>query len=258
VRILTYNIYGMQGYPAEAAQVDLGQHGGETHVSHFASTLAALDIDVIALQEGVTQPIARGLAQRLNMHLATFPSPTAYPGHVLSRWPIIESRTFSHVDPQEPVPLFSRTAGAALLQGPHGEQLWIVDLHLHPGDVEIRAREGDLLRSRLERLLAECPHAVVLGDFNSAVEEPGVHSHLESLKFTNAMTAVGGGLQLTMDTAGINEWIIDHIYVSPNLTTHLVDAQVIRDEGFRTDAPRPEGRWDASDHLPVRATLQWP
>lgn len=37
-------------------------------------------------------------------------------------------------------------------------QLWVVCLHLHPGDADLRAHEGDLLRARLEGLLGSCGH----------------------------------------------------------------------------------------------------
>ena len=257
MRIISYNIYGMQGYPAESAQSDLGPHGSPAHVEHFAQVLQSFGADVIALQEGVTQSLARDLARQLSMHLATFPSPTAFPGHVLSRWPVVESRTFSHVSADEDVPPFSRTAGAALLEGPD-LRLWIVNIHLHPGDLDLRAREGDLLHDRLSALVAETKHAIVLGDFNSAVDEPGIHVHLRDMGFLNTMENADGGLQLTMDTAGIREWIIDHIYLSPSLSPGLTHARIIRDEGFRTDSPRPNGQWDHSDHLPVCAELDLP
>jgi exonuclease III len=59
-----------------------------------------------------------------------------------------------------------------------------------------------------------------------------------------------------MDTAGINPWKIDHIYVSAALGSALASAAVIRASGFRTMTPtRPAGTWDHSDHLPVRADL---
>jgi endonuclease/exonuclease/phosphatase family metal-dependent hydrolase len=258
MRIITYNIYGMQGYPAEVAATVLGPRGSETHLAHYARTLDGLAADIIVLQEGVQQTVARDLARLLQRHLATFVSPTAFPGHILSRFPILESRTFSHVHAEEDVPPFSRNAGAALLEVAQDQHLWIVDVHLHPGDIDMRQREADQLRGRLEGLLGECANAIVLGDFNCPVEEGGIHTHLVELGFTNAMQAVGGGLQLTMNTAGIRDWIIDHIYVSPDMTPTLREATVIRDPGFRTDPPRPDGCWDHSDHLPVRADLDWP
>ena len=154
------------------------------------------------------------VAKRMGYFLATHPSPIAWPGHVLSRFPILESRTFSHADPCVDVPPFSRTAGASLVQINEGERLWIVDVHLHPGDVELRKVEGKLLRERVEALLIDTPNVVVLGDFNSEVDE-AVHEYLRELGFVNAMEQVGGGIQATMDTVGIQTHYIDHLYFSP-------------------------------------------
>ena len=133
------------------------------------------------------------MARRCGWHLATFPSPQSWPGHVLSRFPIVESRTFSHAVADGSLPRFSSTAGAALLQVSDDLQLWVVCLHLHPGDADLRAREGELLRARLEGLLGSCGNAIVLGDFNCDLGEP-VHRHLEDLGFVNAMAVAGGGL----------------------------------------------------------------
>lgn len=257
MRIVTWNVLGLTGYPRDIAPDAIDVPGSEKNCAHFASVFGDLNADIIALQEGVTHKTAQDIASRLGAHLATFPSPINWPGHVLSRYPIIESRTFSHAVPAESVPRFSRTAGAALLQVSESQHLWVVCVHLHPGDTDLRAHEGDLLRERLEQLRQVCDNVVVLGDFNCDVSEP-VHQHLRELGFANAMEAVGGGLQLTMDTDGVKPWKIDHIYVSDELASTLVSAEVFRESGFRTDPPRPEGVWDHSDHLPVRTDLDWP
>lgn len=254
MRIVTWNVLGLTGYPPAVAAESIGRPGDERNSDHFAAVFDALGADILALQEGVSQGVARDVARRLGRHLATFPSPGHWPGHVLSRFPILESRTFSHVDPGSDTPPFSRTAGAALLALPDERRLWIVCVHLHPGDVELRATEGSLLADRLRSLRSDTAEAVVLGDFNCDVSE-AVHGHLRDLGFVNAMEQAGGGLQLTMDTADIRPWSIDHIYLSAGLAASLTGAAVVRDAGFRTDPPRPEGAWDFSDHLPVRADL---
>ncbi|MDE0965903.1 MAG: endonuclease/exonuclease/phosphatase family protein, partial [Candidatus Latescibacteria bacterium] len=174
-----------------------------------------------------------------------------FPGHVLSRYPILQSRTFSHFDPTVELVPFSRTAGAALLDV-DGEQVWVVVIHLHPGDVAMREREADLLKEHVEELMPVAEQVVVVGDFNCDVEER-VHEHLKGLDFVNAMAEVGGGVQLTMDTVGINEWRIDHIYASAALAARLQHAMVVRGAGFRDDGPQVEGLWVHSDHLPVVA-----
>ena len=70
------------------------------------------------------------------------------------------------------------------------------------------------------------------------------------------MEEVGGGVQWTMDTIGIKQHKIDHIYVSQPLISRLVNARVVRDEGFRNDGPQVDGLWVHSDHLPVTANLK--
>ena len=254
MRIATYNVLGLTGYPPQEALPEVGPLGSEKHIEHFVRVFTELDSDIIALQEGVAVRQIQQVAKRMGYFLATHPSPIAWPGHVLSRFPILESRTFSHADPCVDVPPFSRTAGASLVQINEGERLWIVDVHLHPGDVELRKVEGKLLRERVEALLIDTPNVVVLGDFNSEVDE-AVHEYLRELGFVNAMEHVGGGIQATMDTVGIQTHYIDHLYFSPQLATHLVAAHVVRSDGFRHDGPQAEGCWVHSDHLPVVAEI---
>jgi endonuclease/exonuclease/phosphatase family metal-dependent hydrolase len=176
---------------------------------------------------------------------------------VLSRYPILESRVFSHTDPRQQTPPFSRTSGAALLAINDTAKLWYVNLHLHPSDVDLRVQEADIIKDRLQALQAITESIIVVGDFNSEVDEP-VHQHIKALKFANAMETVGGGIQVTMDTTGKRTHSIDHIYVSASLIPHLKSATVVRNPGFRHDGPQEKGVWVHSDHLPVVAQLDWP
>jgi endonuclease/exonuclease/phosphatase family metal-dependent hydrolase len=251
MRVATYNVLGLQGYPPGEALEAVGSCGSEAHIDHFVKVFAELDADILGLEEGVTAPMMKGISQRLGYHLATFASPTAYPGHVLSRYPILQSRVFSHFDPAVDVVPFSRTAGAALLDI-NGEQVWFVVIHLHPGDVAMREREADLLKGHVEDLMVMSQRVVVVGDFNCDIEER-VHGHLKGLGFVNAMEGAGGGVELTMDTVGIKQLRIDHIYASPLLAEGLQSAEVIRSAGFRHDGPQVAGLWVHSDHLPVAA-----
>jgi endonuclease/exonuclease/phosphatase family metal-dependent hydrolase len=257
MKIGTYNVLGLTGYPKEEGAAAIGLPGEEKNGDHFARVFGELDCDVLALQEGVTIRAMQRVAKSMNRFLATFPSPINWPGHVLSRYPIIESRVFSHLDPHEATPPFSRTSGAALLAVDGTNKLWIVDVHLHPSDADLRLREADKLKEHLQALGPDTDNIVVLGDFNSQVDEP-VHQHLKTMGFANAMETVGGGIQATMDTAGIREHHIDHIYVSHPLKSQLKSACVVREPGFRHDGPQEKGVWVHSDHLPVVAQLDWP
>ena len=256
MRVGTYNVLGLQGYPPEESAKQIGRAGSGDNAEHYTRVFTELSCDVLGLEEGVFAGHMHKIARPMERYLATFPSPTAYPGHVLSRYPILESRVFSHIDPTEEVPPFSRTAGAALL-AIDDATLWFVVLHLHPGIVEIRDREADILRDRLSDLLQITGNAIVVGDLNCEVDER-IHHHLKEMGFANAMEEVGGGIHRTMDTVGINGHSIDHIYASPSLAPHLKSAEVVRRPGFRHDGPQVDGLWVHSDHLPVVVELDWP
>jgi endonuclease/exonuclease/phosphatase family metal-dependent hydrolase len=252
VRVGTYNVLGLTGFPPAVAAAALGT--GEAREEHFAAVFGGLGCDVLVLQEGPAPDLVRRIAERLQMHVAGFASPTAYPGYVLSRAPIRESRTYAHAGPGGRDGPFSRAAGAARLDlGLQG--IWVVGLHLHPSNRVLRDREAELLEGILGDLGAG--PVVVAGDFNAPLGET-VHAIFSARGFTNAMEGAGGGVRATMDTDGIRPHAIDHIYVSPELSPALEAARVVTDPGFRAEAPAPAGTWVHSDHLPVLADLRWP
>ena len=256
MRIGTYNVLGLTGYPKDEASRAIGVPGDERNSQHFARVFSELSCDVLALQEGVAARTMQNIARSMKRSLATFPSPINWPGHVLSRYPIIESRVLSHLDPEQETPPFSRTFGVAFVSVAD-QILAVVDVHLHPSDAALRAREAEIVVARLHDITSVTENVVVLGDFNSEVDEP-VHVALKSAGFANAIETVGGGIQATMDTAGIRLHFIDHIYASPRLALYLKSAHVVRDPGFRHDGPQKPGVWVNSDHLPVVAELAWP
>ena len=256
MKIGTYNVLGLTGYPKNEGRAAIGAPGEDSNCEHFARVFSELGCDILALQEGVTVRTMQNIARAMNRHMATFPSPIDWHGHVLSRFPILESRVFSHFDPTQQTPAFSRTIGAALLAVGE-EMLWIVDVHLHPGDIELRITEGRILKNRLEELERATKNIIVLGDFNSEVHEE-VHQLIKALGFANVMENSGGGIQTTTDTVGIRHHSIDHIYVSSPLIPNIRSAAVIRDQGFRNDGPQTQGVWVHSDHLPVIASLDFP
>ena len=114
MQIGTYNVLGLKGYPSEESSVEIGNPGDESNASHFVQVFTDLSCDILALQEGVAIHTIQRIAHQMNCYLASFPSPINWPGHILSRYPILESRIFSHSDPTQANPPFSRTSGAAL------------------------------------------------------------------------------------------------------------------------------------------------
>lgn len=210
MRVGTYNVLGITGFPKEAGTAALGGPDSPERIAHFVDAFAQLNTDILHLEEGVTLAMAQQLADGMGRYVATFASPMDWSanglgqgctGHVLSRFPILESRTWSHHPPVSAGPtdagtpragvgssvadggvVFSRTAGAALLDVGNGATVWAVTLHLHPGDVPMRNAEAALVALKIPELLAVSPNVLVCGDFNCTIDE-AVHGVLKRLGF---------------------------------------------------------------------------
>ena len=255
MRIGTYNVLGLTGYPREEAEKTIGDRLSQDATNHFIKVFQELNCDILGLQEGVTFPKIQRIAVGMGMNLATFPSPVAWPGHLITKFPILESRTFSHTTPHAADLPLSRCAGAVLLDPDNHTLMWVMVIHLHPSREELRDLEAEILQNHIKKMLDDTDQFIIMGDFNCEVHEQ-IHTYLKELKFSNVMEEVGGGVQWTMDTIGIKQHKIDHIYVSQPLISRLVNARVVRDEGFRNDGPQVDGLWVHSDHLPVTANLK--
>lgn len=92
MRIGTYNILGFHGYPPAEAMKELGDPDSEKTALHFQRVFEELSCDILALQEGVPMRQIQRVALSMGMNLATFPSPKSWHGHLLTKYPILESR----------------------------------------------------------------------------------------------------------------------------------------------------------------------
>jgi endonuclease/exonuclease/phosphatase family metal-dependent hydrolase len=157
VAIMTYNILA----------------GGGPRLDCIEQVIHAAGADLIGVQE-VTRPacLAR-LAERLGMHDAVGWSPSGWHVGMLSRWPILSSRSHSG-------PMLTRALLEAVVELPGGERLSVFTTHLpamfsdrRRGE-ERRLRELDVILGHLraaglaglEEGAPEHPQ-VLLGDFNS-------------------------------------------------------------------------------------------
>jgi endonuclease/exonuclease/phosphatase family metal-dependent hydrolase len=254
MRIGTYNVYGLRGYPEAVAAPVLGDPESATAAAHFRAVFQELSCDVLALQEGVSHRQMQQIAAALDLHVATFRSPLHWPGHLLSRYPILESRTLSHASLIAAARPFSRMAGAVLLSLPPDRRLWVVAVHLHPRSQTLRRREATIVRRTVQAGLRTTDQVVVLGDFNSAPPEP-IHQALRELGFQSAIETVGAGHQPTFDATNQIQLALDYVYVSAALAPRLRSAIVVRSPGFYADVA---ASWVHSDHMPVVVELAWP
>lgn len=261
MRIGTYNILGFTGYPADEAAKELGGPSSPKTVAYFAGVIRELACDVLVLEEGtLDQAMLLQLAKTLGVRAATIPAARKWPVQLLTRYPILESRAYSHIAPGDIEPNaqpYSRALGAIKVKV-EGSDWWFIGLHRHPSLPKLREQETALLMERVDGLSRECKNIVVAGDFNGPVSE-SFHDAFRRRGFVNAMEKAGGGIAATADTFGLaRKNYIDHIYLSPALAPFLTGAQVVRAPRFRDDGPPRKGFWVNSDHLPVLADLTLP
>lgn len=251
VRICTYNMYDFHGWPRELVGSDLGTRWGEKRLQHFADVIKGLDCDVLGVQEGATHDWLKRLSHATDLDVALFYRSTVLPGAVFTKHNIVEERDFRDGEKTGSIP-YSRTGGAALVDI-DGRLLWIVNIHAHPSDQQLRNEEAKILGERIDELIRVTPDVIVLGDFNSLVGTV-IHNTLRERGFLNAMEISGGGLVSTMNST--NPRALDHIYVSSTLIGKVRSSHVISDEDFAVaDAANPD-RWVHSDHLPVIADIE--
>lgn len=255
MRIITYNVQGFRGFPAPVAQPVIGDPEGLQTARIFEQIFRELEPDILALQEGVSIRQMQTIAANLGLHLATFPSPVRWPGHLLSKFPIHESRIFSHFTPDAETQPLNRVAGAACLQLKSEVWLWLVLIHLNPKHREVRRQEARILMEKISGLLAVDEHVIVLGDFNSSTEEE-LHIWLKQMGFINTVEFLVGAVPPTLEIADKPK-AIDHIYVSASLAGFLSRAGVIRSEGFCCYTLAEPEAWVYSDHLPVFVELNF-
>ena len=56
MRIGTYNVLGLRGYPPAEAEKEIGSPLSEAAAKHFVTVFNELDCNILALQEGVPFP----------------------------------------------------------------------------------------------------------------------------------------------------------------------------------------------------------
>lgn len=134
-----------------------------------------------------------------------------------------------------------------------GNQFSLVNTHLHhpPEDAAVRVRQLEYLLEWLDRDPRRLP-TIVLGDFNSYVEEPAVT--LMKSRFRSAYETIHGREPEKTWSTPVNTYddsphgTLDYIYVSPEFQ--------IRDAGLAFDRPSTEDPdLYPSDHLGLYARL---
>jgi endonuclease/exonuclease/phosphatase family metal-dependent hydrolase len=240
LRVATYNVRRCVGLDGRRSE------------TRIADVIAALEVDVIGLQEldlnrrrsaGVDQAklIAEKLGWERIFHPAMRIADEQYGDAILSRWPLRlrQARELPSVTTR--VCPESRAAIWAEIDFPGGT-IQIINTHLGLGRRE-RIMQAQLLAGPewLGKILPDDP-VMLLGDFNSL---PGSSVHrILSQKLRDTRTFLSPAPRLRTFPTRLPFLAVDHIFVNDHLQVENV--AVVRNEQTRV----------ASDHFPVVADLR--
>lgn len=247
LRTITYNVYVCQGWSRKK-----GPKPPRSEIYRmFAEALGKFQPDIITFQESPAEKVVETIAGYLEMNHTFFPSGQAWPGAVITRFEIAESRNCPIVGGKRPKDLFTRHWGRAVLATPFGE-LVLHSAHLHPSKNEVRMREVPEMVKAMEADFASGRPVILQGDLNHPPTRPEYDLWKKS-GLVDAFTVAGEGPEMTIP-ADKPKTRIDYIWAYDPIAKHVRQVRVLSERPFRTDPNDPKSM-ALSDHLPVMATF---
>ncbi len=128
-----------------------------------------------------------------------------------------------------------------------GQPLIVINVHLEAFDSPTRTRQSEFVLALAEDYAAEYP-VVLMGDFNSSLnrtaegDSRSIQVFLDSSEFTSAVPEASFPEARTFPSDQ-PDYTLDYIFYTPD-TLQVLDWQVLKSAA------------QASDHLPIQATLQ--
>ncbi len=252
LRVIAYNVYNCTGWPKDRALAKKGTAAGQM-AERFALELELYDPDIINFSESPSEPVVQQIAQRLGMNYVRFPGGGNWPGTLLSRFEILDSKNIPIADSKRPDDLFTRHWGKATVRLPEGESLIVHSAHLRPPpSSEIRVREiHEMLKSMRDDLKAE-RSMLLLGDLNHAPTPPEYPMWTTAGWIdTFAKVGKGKGLTIKSDRPDLR---IDYVLAAGPIANKVVDSRPLFEGAFRTNTADPNS-FALSDHLPQLAVF---
>ncbi len=254
LRTISYNVLACRGYN--------GKEGDAAAVARMASQIPArialeLELhepDIVTFQESPREAVVADIAERMGMDYAYFPG--GFPGSVLSRFPIVETRNCPLADGERPPDLFTRHWGKAVLRM-GDDDLVVYTAHLYPGQDghERRLREVPLMLAAMKEDLESGRPMILQGDLNHTPQAAEYQSWVDA-GLQDCFAAKGAGQPLTIPSTTPRKRI-DYIWTHGPLPAPLRECRVLFEGTFRTN-PEDSKSVALSDHIPVLAVFENP
>jgi endonuclease/exonuclease/phosphatase family metal-dependent hydrolase len=265
LRVMTWNVHYFVPVAVDEHGKTVAAAGGASSVvDGIVMAARRHDLDAIALQEATPRKHVMEAARRLGWQVRWFRGgwtgdgwKQGFPGAILTRLPILESRDRPDLAPYSVDDTFSRTLGEVIVIH-RGKPVVLMTAHMLPSwqnTTEIRLREIAAIERASSRHLRQNRSVIVMTDAN---HQPDTPEYLAWGKagFVDAYLASGGDPEagLTSPSTSLTERI-DYIWVAGQLANQIVESHPLTDSEFHIDRDRSVDT-ALSDHVPVICILR--
>ena len=264
LRVMTWNVHYFVPVTVNAeGKVVTATGGTESVIAGIVTAARRYDLDVIALQEATPRKHVMEAARRLGWQVRWFRGAwtgdgwrQGFPGAILTRLPILESRDRPDLEPYSEDDAFSRTFGEVVVSH-NGNRVVLMTVHLLPAwknTTSIRLREIAAVERATQRHRKQNLSVIVMGDANHHPATPEYEAWVRA-GFTDSYLASGGDplAGWTCPSTGLTERI-DYVWVTGPLSHQVLESRPLSDDEFHVD-PSRSGDGALSDHVPVIAVL---
>lgn len=252
LRVIAYNIYGLTGWPNDRRLAKQAVAKGQM-ARRLAMQLALYDPDIINFSESPTTELTEEVAKILGMNHVRFPSGGNWPGTLLSKFEILESRNAPMKD-ERPKDLFTRHWGRATVKLGDDSPLIVHSAHLHPvEDPTVRLKEIRVMIETMKSDLEAGGSMLLIGDLN---HEPDTEEYKlwTDAGWIDTFTKAGMGDGPTIKS-DIPKRRIDYVLAHGPIADQITESRPLFEGAFRLHINDQES-FALSDHLPQLAVFQ--
>ena len=250
--VIAYNVYACTGWPHNRRLAKQAVAKGQM-AKRLAMELAIHEPDIINFSESPSVALVNEVAELLGMNQVRFPSGGNWPGSLLSRYEIVDSRNVP-LDGQRPRELFTRHWGRGTIKLPNGELLIVHSAHLHPtADATIRLAEISAMLKAMKADRDAGRSLLLMGDLNHGPDTEEYKRWIDAgWVDTFARAGTGNGLTIRSD---IPKWRVDYVMATGPMADDIVESKSLFEGAFRLNIADQES-FALSDHLPQFAVFR--